>query len=129
MTRDEKAIRAAIAAWLRASRAGDSTTLAALLADDVRFVVVDRPAFGKKEFFGAGGGKPFRFRSRVKVHEVIVHGDWAVTWLDLALAITPVKDSPEITLAGPTMSVWKKSRAGRWQIWRDANMVRAQDGV
>jgi uncharacterized protein (TIGR02246 family) len=122
MTRDEKAIRDQIAAWIKASKHGDMKTLAAILADDMKFIVVGQPAFGKKEFFAGGGGAPYKFKSKLKLREVNVFGSFAQSWLELALEIQPTKDAPVMKLAGPTLTVWKKSR-GHWQIWRDANMV------
>ena len=121
---DENAIRDTIHAWLEATRRGDSAALAAMLDDDVLFVIPDRPPFGKKEFFAGVQGAPFRFESRVEILELVVHGDWALTRVSLQIEIVPVRDAPGLRLAGPTMSVWRKDPAGRWLIWRDANMVR-----
>lgn len=120
---DEKAIRDTIHAWLAATKAGDSATLAGMLDDDMLFVVQGRPAFGKREFFAGDGGAPHRFESKVAIHEVVVHGDWALTRVDLEIELTPTKDSAPMKLAGPTMSVWRKASSGQWRIWRDANMV------
>lgn len=122
MANDAKAIRDTIRAWLKASKEGDHATLATFLADDMKFIVAGQPAFGKKEFFAGGGGRPFRFKSKLKVREVNLHGDWAQTWVELELEIVPAKGMKAMKLAGPAMTVWKKNR-GRWQIWRDANMV------
>ncbi|MBI2919553.1 MAG: nuclear transport factor 2 family protein [Planctomycetes bacterium] len=122
MASEAQAIRDTIKAWLKASKEGDNATLAEFLADDMKFIVAGQKAFGKREFFGGSGGKPYRFKSKVKVREVNVHGDWAQTWVELELAIVPEKGMQEMKLAGPTLSVWKK-KGGQWQIRRDANMV------
>jgi uncharacterized protein (TIGR02246 family) len=121
--RDEDAIRNTIGEWLKATKNGDSSTLASILDDDVLFVVPGRPPFGKKDFFAGDLGKPFRFESKVDIREVVVHGDWALTRVDLAIEITVAEGAAPMKLAGPTMSVWRRMTDGRWAIWRDANMV------
>jgi uncharacterized protein (TIGR02246 family) len=124
---DEQAIREAISKWLSASKEGDSQTLAEMLDDDVLFVVLARPPFGKKEFLAASTGKPYQFSSTVDVTEVVVNSDWALTRVRLAIEVTATKGARAARFAGPTMSVWRKSEAGRWLIWRDANMVAPVD--
>ena len=47
---DERAIRAVIATWMRASAAGDTATILGLMADDVVFLVAGQPPFGKEKF-------------------------------------------------------------------------------
>ncbi len=121
---NEDAIRERINEWLRASKDADLAALANLLDDDVLFVVQGRPPFGKKEFLAGGVAAPFRFEWKVEVPEVVVHGDWGLTRVHLELEIMPAPDSEPMRLAGPAMSVWRKSADGRWVIWRDANMVR-----
>ncbi len=120
---DEDVIRANIDAWLRATKEGNAEALSSLLDDDVLFVVPGRAPFGKKEFFAGGTMAPLRFESKVEIAEVVVHGDWALTRIHLELQIEFSRDSGTMSLAGPTMSVWRKTPAGRWSIWRDSNMV------
>ena len=120
---DESAIRETITNWLRASKEGDSKALSSLLDDDVLFVVPGRTPFGKSEFFAGSHAAPARFGSRLDVLEVVVHGDWALTRVELQLEIQATEDAATVKLAGPTMTVWRRSPAGRWRIWRDANMV------
>jgi uncharacterized protein (TIGR02246 family) len=120
---DENVIRDTIEAWLRASKEGDSAALSSILDDDVLFVVAGQAPFGKKEFFAGQGGKPFRFEAKADIREVIVHGDWALTRVELEIEMTAAEGSQAMKLAGPTMSVWRKTPGGRWVIWRDANMV------
>jgi ketosteroid isomerase-like protein len=68
-------------------------------------------------------GAPFRFESKVDIREVVVHGDWALTRVELDVEIVPTKGASPVKLSGPTVSVWRKTPQGRWTIWRDANMV------
>ncbi len=123
MFEDEDAIRDAIRDWLKASKEGDSEALQALLDDDVLFVTPGQAPFGKKEFFAGEQGPPFRFESKADMLEVVVHGEWALTRMQLDLLITPARDAAPMHLVGPTMTVWRKGPKGRWMIWRDANMV------
>jgi uncharacterized protein (TIGR02246 family) len=121
---DENTIRKTIDEWIAATKEGNSDKLASILDDDVLFVTAGRPPFGKKEFFSGDSGKPpYRFESRVQVHEVKVHGDWALTRVELDIEMMATKDAQLMKLTGPTMSVWRKTPEGRWVIWRDANMV------
>lgn len=120
---DAQAIRETISAWLAASKEGDAGKLASILDDDVLFVVVGRPAFGKKEFLAGSPGKPHLFNAVADVQEVVVNGDWALTRVHLSIEMAMTKDAKTMRLAGPTTSVWRRSTTGDWLIWRDANMV------
>jgi uncharacterized protein (TIGR02246 family) len=106
-----------------ASKEGDSQTLAAMLDDDMLFVVLGRPPFGKQQFLAASQGKPYAFDSTFDVAEVVVNGDWALTRVQLAVEVTATKDAKTVRFKGPTMTVWRKTATGSWLIWRDANMV------
>lgn len=120
---DEQAIRVAIECWLDATKRGDHETLASLLDDDMIFVVPGRPPFGKEEFLAEPSPPPHRFEADVDLHEVAVHGDWALSRLDLAIELEPTPGAGTIKLAGPTMSLWRRAPDGRWRLWRDSNMV------
>ena len=120
---DEQAIRETISKWLVAAKEGDSQALAAMLDDDMLFVVLGRPPFGKQEFLAAGQGKPYAFDSAFEVAEVVVNGTWALTRVELAIEVTATKGEKTLRFKGPTMTVWRKAATGRWRIWRDANMV------
>lgn len=120
---DEEQIRDTIDRWLAATKAGDAEALASMLDDDVLFVVPGRASFGKQEFFAVPPTPPFRFDSNVEVLEVVVNGDWALTRVQLDLEIVPAEGAETLELAGPTLSVWRRTTNGDWVIWRDANMV------
>ncbi|MCE9583786.1 MAG: SgcJ/EcaC family oxidoreductase [Planctomycetes bacterium] len=125
MTRDERAIRNAIALWLSATKAGDMPTVLSLLADDVVFITPGQPPFGKKAFAG-DGQKPYRFHGSARVREVVVSGDWAHTRCDVKVSITPARGAKAMRLAGPTLSIWRREKRG-WVISRDANFVQPQE--
>ncbi|MGE0706720.1 MAG: SgcJ/EcaC family oxidoreductase [Planctomycetota bacterium] len=120
---DEDEIRATIERWLLATREGDTAALAAMLDDEVLFVVPGQPPFGKREFFAGPPSRPARFDWQVEVREVVVNGDWALTRVQLGLELVPAEGAAPLALAGPTLSVWRRTASGGWAIWRDANMV------
>jgi len=98
-------------------------SLAAILDDDMLFVVLGRPPFGKRQFLAGSQGKPYAFDSTFEVAEVVVNGDWALTRVQLAIEVTATKGAKTARFQGPTTTVWRKSATGNWLIWRDANMV------
>jgi uncharacterized protein (TIGR02246 family) len=120
---DDEAIRDTIHGWLEATKHGDTKTLADMLDDDMLFVVKGAPPFGKKEFLAGGQGAPHRFEAKVEIPEVTVHGDWALTRVNLEIEMAQTPGAEPLRLAGPTMTVWRRTPDGRWTIWRDANMV------
>jgi uncharacterized protein (TIGR02246 family) len=123
MVKDEQVIRETILNWLAASKEGDSQSLAAMLDDDMLFVVRGRSPFGKQEFLAGSQGKPYAFDATADVREVVVNGNWALTRVELVIEFTATMGAKKMRLIGPTMTVWRKSVTGRWLIWRDANMV------
>jgi uncharacterized protein (TIGR02246 family) len=120
---DEQAIRDTISRWLVASKEGDAQALAAILDDDMLFVVLGRPPFGKQEFLTASQGKPHAFDWAFEIAEVVVNGNWALTRVQLAIEVTPTQGAKTARFEGPTTTVWRKAATGSWLIWRDANMV------
>jgi len=126
MTPDETAIRQAIATWIRASEAGDAPTILSLVADDVVFHTPGGAPFGKKEF--GAGPQPHRLKVKADVLEVVVSGDHAFTRVRLDVSIVPTLGAAEMKLSGYTMSVFKRGAGGKWQIWRDANLLAPVQG-
>jgi len=122
MSDDERAIRNAIQEWMDASKAGDTTSVLRLMADDVLFMVPGREPFGKEAFATTSQGlKDMLMEGRADIREVTVLGDWAWTRVHLALTITPPNGKP-MQHRGYTMSVWRKQPSG-WVIYRDANLL------
>jgi uncharacterized protein (TIGR02246 family) len=122
--RDEQAIREVIATWLRASAAGDTATVLALMADDIVFLVPGRPPFGKAEF-AASQQEMARFRidATSDVQEVRVIGDWGYCWTELAVSMTPESGGAPVRRRGHTLSIFQRLADGRWVLARDANML------
>ena len=80
MTPDEQAIRDLIAAWNRATAAGDAGPLLGLMAEDVVFLTPGQPPMRGREGFMAGfqaALKRFRLSPESEVQELQVMGDWA----------------------------------------------------
>jgi uncharacterized protein (TIGR02246 family) len=120
---DEAAIRELIATWMRASEAGDVTTVLSLMADDVIFLVPGREPFGKDEFRRAAEAmKGLRLTGTSDVREVKVVGDWAYIRNYIEITIVAPGGNPT-RRAGHTLSIARRQSDGRWVLWRDANLV------
>ena len=119
---DEAAIRELIASWMRASMAGDSRAVLDLMADDVVFLVPGQPTM-TKEAFAAGQQSLANvdLKGSAEVREVKVFGDWAYSWTQLTVEMTP-PGGRAIKRTGPALSIFKK-QDGRWMLFRDANML------
>ena len=127
MTEDERAIRELVATWMSASKAGDSETVLRLIADDAVFMVVGQEPFGKDAFRTASQGqKDLRIEGKSDIREIELLGDWA--WLRnyLTVTVTPPGGAP-IRRAGWTLTILRKTDAGRWVLVRDANLMTKQD--
>ena len=123
MTDDERAIRELVATWMSASRAGDTETVLSLIADDAQFMVVGQEPFGKDAFRVASHGqKDLAIEGTSDIREIEVLGGWA--WLRnyLTVTVTPPGGAP-IRRAGWTLTILRKTDAGKWKLVRDANLM------
>jgi uncharacterized protein (TIGR02246 family) len=125
MSPDEQAIREVIAAWLRASSAGDVDAVLRLMTDDVVFLGPGRaPMRGKAEF--AQGMREWvgkmQVEGRHEVREIAVSGDLASCWIDLEVRMNAPGAAPQVR-RGPVLSVYRREADGAWRIARDANML------
>ena len=124
MTKDERAIRALVANWMAASRAGDLDTILSLMADDVIFMVPGREPFGKEAFAAESQGmKGFDIDGTSEIEEVKVFGDWAYLRNRLTVTIAPAGGQAMLRRAGYTLSILRKEKDGRWLLVRDANLL------
>jgi uncharacterized protein (TIGR02246 family) len=124
MSDDEKAIRDVIATWLRATAAGDMTTVMSLMADDVVFLTPGQPPFGKKEFAAVPlDTTQVRFEGKSDVREVRVAGGLGYVLQHLTITISPIAGGSPMRMAGHTLSVFRREPDGRWVLARDANFV------
>ncbi len=127
MTEDERAIRELVATWMSASRAGDTETVLGLIADDAEFMVVGREPFGKDVFRAAAQPqKNVAIEGTSDIREIEVLGNWA--WLRnyLTVTVTPPGGAP-IRRAGWTLTILRKTDAGKWVLVRDANLMTKVD--
>ena len=128
MTEDERQIRALVARWHEASRAGDVSAVLELMTDDVVFLTAGRPPMSKTDFAAAApapkaghGSRPV-LEARQTIHEVRVSGDVAFMWSDLEVTMTPPGATEPIVRSGNTLTVFFKVD-GRWKLARDANLL------
>ena len=123
MTEDERAIRELVATWMSASKAGDTETVLSLIADDAVFTVVGQEPFGKDAFRNASRGqKDLRIEGTSDIREIQVLGDWAYLRNYLTVTVTPSGGQP-IRRAGWTLTIVRKTAAGKWLLVRDANLM------
>ena len=126
MTADEQEIRELVATWMSATKAGDLATVLSLMTDDVVFLVVGQPPFGKQQFAAAmkppsaSASLPM-IDGRSEIQEIRISGDHAYLWTRLSVEVTP-PGGVTAKRSGHTLSVLRKE-AGRWQLARDANLL------
>ena len=123
MTDDERAIRHLVATWMKASEAGNVTTVMSLMADDVIFMVPGREPFGKEQFRAASEGmKNVRMAGTSDIREIKVLSDWAYIRNYIEITVMPPDGTP-MQRRGYTLSIFRKLSDGIWALWRDANLV------
>jgi uncharacterized protein (TIGR02246 family) len=123
MSEDERAIRELVATWMAASKAGDSATVLDLIADDALFMVVGQEPFGKEAFRAAAQPqKDLRIEGTSDIGEIAVLGDWAYVRNHLTVTVTPPGGEP-IRRAGWTLTILRRTPAGKWLLVRDANLM------
>jgi uncharacterized protein (TIGR02246 family) len=123
MTDDERAIRAVVEAWMRASRDGDLDAVLGLMTDDVVFMVPGEEPFGKDAFAAASRGmNDVTIDGTSEIVELQVLGDWAFIRNRIAMTVTPPEGDP-MRRSGYTLTLLQKGDDGRWRLGRDANMV------
>lgn len=125
MTSDEQSIRALVASWVSASKAGDVDTVLSLIADDAVFLLPGQPVMGKREFAEKsraqlGYGAP-QVDASSDIQEIEVLGDWAFMRTRLTVTVTPPGGAPT-TRHGHTLTILRKHQ-GKWLLARDANLL------
>jgi uncharacterized protein (TIGR02246 family) len=126
MEKDEQEIRQLVAAWMAATKAGDTETVLSLMTDDVVFLIAGRePMIGKPAFAAAARAQSshggINFEGSSEIQEINILGDWAYMWSKLRVVATPAAGAPS-TRAGYALSILKKQN-GKWLLARDANML------
>ena len=126
---DEKAIRHLVAAWTKATAAGDLPAILNLMTEDVVFLTPGNPPM-TRDLFRAGFEKMIQ-NVQVKATpdldslQITVDGNTAVSWGTLRIEITPRAGGDTRKAKGHTMSVLRRDADGQWRIFRDANLLSA----
>jgi uncharacterized protein (TIGR02246 family) len=124
--KDEEEIRALVATWMAATKAGDYQTVLGLMTEEVVFLVPGQPPMiGKAAFAAAAKPQPGqaapRFDGASEIQEITVLADWAYMWTRLAVTTT-MPDGKTAKRAGHTLSILRKEN-GKWLLARDANLL------
>jgi uncharacterized protein (TIGR02246 family) len=98
---------------MRATAEGDLETVFGLIAEDAVFLLPDQPPMRGREAFAAAFRSALgqvRIEGKPDIQEIYVAGDYAFCWDQLSLTVTPLQGGPAHRRAGPTLSVFRKSR-------------------
>ncbi len=126
---DEQAIRNLIATWHTATINGDLPQLLSLMAEDVIFLVPEKPPMQGKEAFAAGfqqATQHYRIEPSGEIKELHIVGDWAYCWAYLSVSITPLQSDSPMRRTGDVLTILHKQADGNWAIARDANLLVAE---
>jgi uncharacterized protein (TIGR02246 family) len=123
MSDDERAIRALVQEWMRASKAGDTAAVLDLMADDVLFMTPGAEPFGKDAFRErAASLNAVEIDGHAETLEIEVLGDRAWLRNRLEMTMTSAGGEPR-RRSGYTLTILKQGGDGRWRLFRDANLV------
>jgi uncharacterized protein (TIGR02246 family) len=125
---DEQAIRNLMETWIRATAAGDLSTVLTLMSDDVVFLVAGQPPMQGKHAFAAAFQSMLpvaRIEATADTQEIQVHGDIAWCWNHLVVTVTPRGGGQISRRTGYTLCVLRREPAGNWVVIRDANLLTA----
>src|SRR4051812_24865362 len=123
---DEQAIRALVAAWMKATADGDPDRVLSLIAEDAVFLTPGAaPIRGRDAFAGLqrGAMSQVRIEPAIEIEEVMVHGEWAHAWSRLTLTITPRAGGSPMRRSGHALTIFHRQSDGTWVLARDANTL------
>ena len=126
MSPDEKAIRAAVDQWHRATAEGDVATVLAKMVEDVIFLVPGKPPMEGRNSFEKGLRKVLesnRIESSGDIQDIQVAGDLAYAMTFLTVRMIPLSGDHESARSGHTLSIFRKQTNGSWLLARDANLL------
>jgi uncharacterized protein (TIGR02246 family) len=125
MPEDEQAIRAVVAAWLEATRRGDTRTVMELMTHDALFLTPGHPPMDRTGFEAASRAMAAS-RMRIEPHSDIqgihIEGALACVWSNMTVVVTPEGSGNSETRSGQVLTVFRKLD-GRWRLYRDANLL------
>ena len=128
MSDDEQAIRALIARWIAATRAGDVDAVLSLMAPDAVFLMAGQPPMIGREAFARSLRSVLAdhtIESSSEVDEVAISGDMAWCRTRLSVTVTPKHGAQPMQRSGHTLTIMRKGSDGKWLLTRDANMLSA----
>jgi len=126
VTSDEAIILENVAAWHRATRAGDVESVLRLMAEDAVFLTVGQPPMVGRSTFEKGLRgvlKEHRIESTGEVQELQVEGDLAYCRTFLHVAIIPNSGGTPLVRSGYALSIFRKQSDSTWLLTRDANLL------
>ena len=108
---------------MTATRAGDTSKVLSLMADDVIFMVPGKEPFGKDAFAASlASMSDVELDGRYEIRELQVLGDWA--YLRNAIDLTVRRGGTTVAQrSGYTLTILRKEPDGRWLLARDANLL------
>jgi uncharacterized protein (TIGR02246 family) len=122
---DQDAIRQLIAEWHRRSAKGELDALLELMTEDAVFLTCGQAPMSRAEF--AAGFREWSakasMQSSFEVKDIQVCGDLAYAWSYLRIVMTPRRGGASVSREGHTLSVFRRSAAGKWLLARDANLI------
>jgi len=128
MDHEEREIRNLIASWQEATRAGDLDAVLALMDDDVVFLTPGNAPMRKEGF--ASGLRGFAGRVTIEmeqtIHEIRASGDLAYCWSTISVSMTPLEGGETTHRSGEVLTIFRRSPARRWLLFRDANLLTAR---
>jgi len=121
---DEQAIRDTIAAWIRATAAGDIAELTTLMTDDAVFLTPGQSPMRRDDFMAQflAAVEHVRIEASSEVQEIEIAGDWAYCWNRLDVKATPRAGGAPQHRAGYTLTIFRRD-GGAWRLARDANLL------
>ncbi len=117
---DIRAIKRLAAKWRAGWLAGDADALLSLYADDPVLMPQGQPAIVGKDAIRPlyqAVLKEVAIKSRGKLMEIEVSGDWGYFWSTYALTATPEAGGKPIRSKGKSLFIVKRER-GDWKIVR-----------
>jgi uncharacterized protein (TIGR02246 family) len=123
---EERKIRKVIEDWMSATVAGDLEKIIPLMTEDVVFLTAGHPPMRGRDSFIATQREMLKhvcIKPESDIQEIRAEGNLGYCWNHLTVNIVPVNGGAPMKRTGFTLTVLRKNEAGRWQVWRDANLL------
>src|SRR4051812_6911364 len=123
---DESEVRHVVEECVAGTAFGDLARVAPHLTDDFTYLLTGEPAVrGKETFLGMLQMliTNAKLTAELEIQEVQVSGDLAFTLNWLTLTLAPHDGTPPRRRSGHTLTLLRRSPDGRWQAFRNANLL------